>query len=263
MKKFNKRFQQAFPLFIFNLVVSKHQVMAIAIKSIPMLTSKLVEVFVRQATSTAKRKGSVDFSKKVLTANKMLEKAKMKKTLLLFIFIIQLFHSSAQQNSLDIQPLKADLNANGQLDIISPMSDCLNLKIDNKSYSMSYELLGFELLSELSFKNNILIISGFNSGSGYYNWTYKFRYNKESNNIELIGYDDFNKWISGNISTSINTITNKFIVTLTEYNIETDKMETKEFSGKTAIRKIGLTDFKQEDFDKLSEIGMSYSLDVR
>jgi hypothetical protein len=52
--------------------------MAIAIKSIPTLTGKVAEAFVRKATTTAKRKGSIDFSKQVLTANKILEKAKMK-----------------------------------------------------------------------------------------------------------------------------------------------------------------------------------------
>lgn len=52
--------------------------MAIAIKSIPTLTGKVAEAFVRKATSAAKRKGSIDFSKQVLTANKILGKAKMK-----------------------------------------------------------------------------------------------------------------------------------------------------------------------------------------
>jgi hypothetical protein len=110
--------------------------------------------------------------------------------------------------------LKVDINNNGQIDVIKPITNSLQLNIDNKNYSISYDLLGFEFLSELSFANNILIISGYNSGTGAYNWTYKFRNNKLTKRIELIGYDDFNKWVSGNITTSINTITNKYEVLL-------------------------------------------------
>ena len=128
----------------------------------------------------------------------------------------------------------------------------------NKIYSISYALLGFEFLSELSFTNNILTISGYNSGTGTYSWTYKFRYNKLTKKIELIGYDDFNKWVSGNITTSINTITNKWEVILEEYNHTKEIMETKKHTGKISIRKIGLTDIKVQDIEKLTEIGMKY-----
>jgi hypothetical protein len=113
-------------------------------------------------------------------------------------------------------------------------------------------------LSELSFTNNILTISGYNSGSGAYSWTYKFRHNKLTKKIELIGYDDFNKWVSGNISTNINTITNKWEVILEEYNHTKEIMETTKHTGKISIRKIGLTDIKELDINKLIEIGKKY-----
>ncbi|MEZ5047933.1 MAG: hypothetical protein R2831_13190 [Chitinophagaceae bacterium] len=182
----------------------------------------------------------------------------MKKSILILISIFNIHLSQAQQTDLDIKILKADINANGQIDVIKPSNEALKLNIDNKNYTIPYELLGFEFLSELSFKNNILTISGYNSGTGAYSWTYKFRNNKLTNKIELIGYDDFNKWVSGNITTSINTITNKWEVILEEYNHTKEIMETTKHTGKISIRKIGLTDIKEQDIEKLTGIGMKY-----
>jgi len=182
----------------------------------------------------------------------------MKKAIFVLICLLEIFISQAQQSELDIQTLKIDINANGQIDVIKPSSTELILKIDNKNYTISYELLGFELLSDLSFTNNILTISGYNSGSGAYSWTYKFRNNKLTNKIELIGYDDFNKWISGNITTSINTITNKWEVILRDYNHAKEIMETTKHIGKISIRKIDLTDMSEQDINKLSGIGKKY-----
>ena len=119
----------------------------------------------------------------------------MIKSILTLICLLNIFIGQAQQNDLEIKTLKADINSNGQIDVIKPSIYELTLNIDNKSYTISYGLLGFEFLSELSFTNNILTISGFNSGTGAYSWTYKFRNNKLTKKIELIGYDDFNKWV--------------------------------------------------------------------
>lgn len=63
--------------------------------------------------------------------------------------------------------LKVDINNNGILDEIKPMQDVLEMKIDNKKYSLKFEdTFGFQHLSELSYENNILIISGGNEGTG-------------------------------------------------------------------------------------------------
>lgn len=182
----------------------------------------------------------------------------MKNSILILICFFNIFIVEAQQTSLDVKTLKADINANGQIDILIPSSNELKMNIDNKNYTISYKLLGFDFLSELSFTNNILTISGYNSGSGAYSWTYKFRYNKTTKKMELIGYDDFNKWVSGSITTSINTITNKWEVILEEYNHTKRVMESTKHTGKISIRKIGLTDIKQQDIEKLAEIGMKY-----
>jgi hypothetical protein len=182
----------------------------------------------------------------------------MKKSILIALFQLTLFIGQAQENALDIKPLTADINSNGQTDVIKPGTNELALNIDNKNYTISYELLGFEFLSELSFTNNTLTISGFNSGTGAYSWTYKFRTNKSTKKIELIGYDDFNKWVSGNIASSINTLTNKWEVILEEYNPKKEVMETKKYSGEISIRKIGLTDIKEQDIKELTAIGMKY-----
>lgn len=182
----------------------------------------------------------------------------MKKSILILVSFLNIFITYAQQIDLDIKTIKADINTNGQIDIIKPYINELKLNIDNKNYTIKYELLGFEFLSELSFTNNILTISGYNSGTGAYSWTYKFRYNKLTKKIELIGYDDFNKWVSGNISTSINTITNKWEVIIEEYNHTKEIMETTKHKGKISIRKIGLTDIKKQDINELTGIGMKY-----
>lgn len=181
----------------------------------------------------------------------------MKKSLLLLACILTIAYSQAQPD-LNVNTLKVDINNNGKIDVLKPSTNCLKLIIDNKNYSISYELLGFEKLSDLSYKNNVLTISGFNDGTGGYEWTYKFRNNKLTKMIELIGYDDFNKWVSGNITTSINTITNKYIVLLEEFNVDKQDMETTKYTGNISIRKIGLTDIKQEDVNKLKGIGMKY-----
>jgi hypothetical protein len=181
----------------------------------------------------------------------------MKKYILVLACMLNMLSLFAQDNT-EIDPIKADINANGQIDVITAGTESLKLSIDKKQYSIPYELLGFDLLSELSFKNNILKIRGYNSGSGAYSWTYKFRYNKQTKKIELIGYDDFNKWVSGSISTSINTITNQWEVKLDQYNHDTDKMETTKHTGKITLRKIELTDIKEEDISKLNAIGMKY-----
>jgi hypothetical protein len=67
----------------------------------------------------------------------------MKKSILILICLLNIFVSHGQQNDLDIKTLKADINANGQIDVIKPTTNELKLKIDNKSYTISYELLGF------------------------------------------------------------------------------------------------------------------------
>ncbi|VXB56936.1 exported hypothetical protein [Flavobacterium sp. 9AF] len=182
----------------------------------------------------------------------------MKKSILILICLFTILISQAQQTDLEVKALKIDINANGIIDEIKPSTDALHLNIDNKSYTIPYELLGFEFLSKLSFINNVLIISGYNSGTGAYSWTYKFRNNKLTNKIELIGYDDFNKWVSGHIKTSINTLTNKWEVIIEEYNPTKEIMETSKHTGKISIRKIGLTDIKEQDIQKLTEIGMKY-----
>jgi hypothetical protein len=52
--------------------------MAIAIKSIPVLTDKAADAFIVNADHNySKKKSSVDFSKQVARANKILAKAKI------------------------------------------------------------------------------------------------------------------------------------------------------------------------------------------
>ena len=52
--------------------------MSIVIKSIPVLTDKVAQNFIRKADAATKKRGSVDFGKQISSANKILEKAKMK-----------------------------------------------------------------------------------------------------------------------------------------------------------------------------------------
>ncbi|WP_183560624.1 hypothetical protein [Mucilaginibacter sp. SP1R1] len=51
--------------------------MAIAIKSIPVLSGKAAKKFVSAADSNYKRKSTIDFSVQVEKANKILAKAKL------------------------------------------------------------------------------------------------------------------------------------------------------------------------------------------
>ena len=64
-------------VFIPNFILTSKQIlMAIAIKSIPTLTEKVAKTFILKADAETKKRGSVDFSKQVSSANKILEKAK-------------------------------------------------------------------------------------------------------------------------------------------------------------------------------------------
>lgn len=51
--------------------------MAIAIRSTPVLKGKVAEKFVTEAEANLKNKGSVDFSKQLQSAKKILKKAQI------------------------------------------------------------------------------------------------------------------------------------------------------------------------------------------
>jgi hypothetical protein len=52
--------------------------MAIAIKSIPILKKQAAKYFVEKAEDSFNHKGTVDFTEQLASANRILEKAKMK-----------------------------------------------------------------------------------------------------------------------------------------------------------------------------------------
>lgn len=49
--------------------------MAIAIKSVPTLKDNVATLFVKNAKSASEKRGTVNFSKQIKTANKILQKA--------------------------------------------------------------------------------------------------------------------------------------------------------------------------------------------
>lgn len=161
------------------------------------------------------------------------------------------------QNHEATESIKTDINHNNIVDDIHASNNKILIDIDHKKFTLSYELLGFEHLSELSFKKGVLVISGYNDGTGAYTWTYKFRANK-AGKMELIGYDDFNKWVSGNITTSFNAITGIFKVMNQEYNHDSNVMETTKHTGKLQWPKMFLTSLTQKDITKLQNINAPY-----
>ena len=177
----------------------------------------------------------------------------------LIIASICLFHSVLSFSQVQIRPLKVDITGNSEIDILTPNDSSILMKIDKIKYEILLGNLGFESLSELSFKNNIITISGRNGGTGSFSWTYKFRHNSKSQKIELIGFDSFSKWVSGSITKSINLLTGKYEITLEEYNHEKDKMETSKYTGSSKFDKIVLTEVKEGTFDKLNEVGNQYA----
>ena len=56
----------------------KATIMAIAIKSIPVLRDSSAKAFVKKADNASKKSFAVNFSKQVASSNKILQKAKMK-----------------------------------------------------------------------------------------------------------------------------------------------------------------------------------------
>jgi hypothetical protein len=69
-----------FNLFIFAKIhyLCKKFTMAIAIKSIPVLKHRTAKSFVKKANDSLSRRASVDFSKQLESAKRILEKAKTK-----------------------------------------------------------------------------------------------------------------------------------------------------------------------------------------
>ncbi len=178
----------------------------------------------------------------------------------LIITISLLFVSllSNAQNKYGLKTLKIDINNNGIQDVIKPFDEYMELKIDNKKYKINYENdLGFEI-TEIEFSNNVIIISGGTNGTGAWSFTYKFRYNKLKNKIELIGYEDFSKWVSGNRTTSINLINNKYEVTVMEWNERKQDHDISVFKGKKNFKKIYLTELRNADFEIFSAVGQQY-----
>lgn len=87
--------------------------------------------------------------------------------IVVIIIILFLQQITKAQDLKDIDSLTVDLNNNGITDFIIYKSNYLELKIDDKKYSYELEnIFSFIQISELSFKNNILTISGGNGGTG-------------------------------------------------------------------------------------------------
>jgi hypothetical protein len=134
----------------------------------------------------------------------------MRKLAITITALLVTFLSHAQ-NNFGLKVIKKDINNNGIQDIIKPFNNYLEISIDNKKYKIDFENdFGFQNLTEIEFINNVLVVTGGNDGTGAWSFTYKFRNNKLKNKIELIGYDDFSKWVSGNRTTSINLVNGKY-----------------------------------------------------
>ena len=176
-------------------------------------------------------------------------------TYLTIAFLIYSFTSQAQYAP---KTLKVDINNNAIVDLFKPTTNSLEMTIDNIKYAISFEKLGFERLSDLSFTNNVLTIGGYMEGTGGYTYTYKFRNNKTTKKIELIGYDTFYKWPTGNINKSFNAITGQYEVIVEQYNENTEEMETTKHEGKFELKKIVLTTIKNSELDELNTIGKQF-----
>jgi hypothetical protein len=175
-----------------------------------------------------------------------------------FLTIALLIYSLSIQAQDALKTLKVDINNNAIVDIFKPTTNSLEMSIDNIKYSISFEALGFERLSDLSITNNVLKIGGYMDGTGGYTYTYKFRNNKNSNKIELIGYDSFYKWPSGNLNKSFNAITGNYEVIVQQYIEQKEEMETTKHVGKFELKKILLTNLKNSELEKLNTIGKQY-----
>jgi hypothetical protein len=175
-----------------------------------------------------------------------------------FLTITLLIYSLTIQAQDVRKTLKVDINNNSIVDIFKPTNNSLEMTIDNIKYSISFEELGFEWLSDLRFTNNVLTIGGYMEGTGGYTYKYKFRNNKNSNKIELIGYDSFYKWSTGFINKSFNAITGKYEVIVEQYIEKREKMETTKHEGKFELKKIILTSIKNSEMTKLTTIGKQY-----
>jgi hypothetical protein len=169
-------------------------------------------------------------------------------------FLLLLPCLSHAQPDTEIEPLLIDINNNGVKDLIEHFKGDLIMTIDGIKHVVSLEAyFPFEFLDELVFDKNVLILSGYNNGTGGFSWKYKFRYNKVTDHIELIGYDDFNKWVSGYMKTSFNVITGDWIIERIQFDDEGEDFTITTQKGNKKTDKIILTALKSEDLFSLSD----------
>ena len=180
----------------------------------------------------------------------------MKETLLFVFCVISSMISYPQTQ---IKRITADINANTKVDVLIPTDSSIIINIDSAISEIPMESFGFESLRKLNFNNNIITISGGNSGTGAFTWTYKFRYNPGKEKIELIGFDSFSKWVSGSITKSVNLLTDEYEIKLNEFNHEKNKMEMSRYNGKSKFSMIFLTEIRESSFDTLNELGQQYA----
>lgn len=64
-------------LVLFNNTIIKTNIMAIAIKTIPVLRDKVASAFVAKANQNSSKKEKIDFSKQTSIASKILSKSKI------------------------------------------------------------------------------------------------------------------------------------------------------------------------------------------
>ncbi len=178
-----------------------------------------------------------------------------RKQLCVFICtIIVCYHTHAQVIT---KPIIVDINNNKIIDNISADAQQISILLDKVSYYISFEQLGFEYLTALNFKNKVLSITGRNDGTGGHTWVYKFRANAK-HEMELIGYERYYKWVSGNVSKSYNVVTGKYFVTINKYDPFKEEMASTQYFGKSTVKGIYLLDITEKDLIALDNIGSYY-----
>ena len=133
------------------------------------------------------------------------------------------------------------------------------LSSQKKSILVDFDIFYGVFFIPPKLKKKTLEFQLYQEGTGMYGHNLKLRYNNKFKKIELIGYDYSYRTPRGHCNKTYNLLTGKYIVINDFYDMKTDKTKIEQFSGTQKQRnKIFTTDFNNEIFGQLSEIGKKY-----
>ena len=209
------------------------------------------------------------------------------KRIIYFAFLILINHSYSQKNLIpenfteftespsngeSFKRIETDFDNDKKADYITVIhNETYDDLRSNKKYLLIYLssqrkniLIDFDFVYGVYFlspkvKNKTLEFQLYQEGTGNRGYNLKLRYNNNIEKVQLIGLDYSYRVPGGHCNKSYNLLTGEYWVANDFYDIETKKTKIEKFYG-TKIQqfKIYVSDFDEQLFNNLSEVGKEY-----